>query len=152
MDRPSHNPLADRVHLAKSLDIERLASACGGRLKMVETKTEQIGDVTVVEISGRLHLGNSLSYAENSINRLIDGGTRKLVIDLTRLEYIDSSGLGMLIFCGGRMEQIGGKMRVAGAAGGVAHVFEVAQASRILQFDADLASACSNLSAQSAAG
>jgi anti-sigma B factor antagonist len=118
----------------------------------VETKTQQIGDVTVVEISGRLHLGNSLTYAENAINRLIEGGTRKLVIDLAKLEYIDSSGLGMLIFCGGRMEQNGGRMRVAGAGGTVARVFEIANASRILQFDADLESACRNLSAEGAAG
>jgi len=119
---------------------------------MPETKIQEIGDVTVVELSGRLHLGNSLTYAENAINRLIDGGTRKLVIDLARLDYIDSSGLGMLIFCGGHMEQSGGRMRVAGAGGGVARVFEIANASRVLQFDADLESACSNLSAQSAAG
>ena len=119
---------------------------------MVETKTQQIGDVTVVEMSGRLHLGNSLSYAENAINRLIDGGTRKLVIDLAQLEYIDSSGLGMLIYCSGRMQQSGGRMRVAGAGGPVARVFEIAQAGRVLQFDADLASACGNLSAEGAAG
>jgi anti-sigma B factor antagonist len=119
---------------------------------MIETKTQQIGDVTVVEMSGRLHLGNSLSYAENSINRLIDAGTRKLVIDLAQLEYIDSSGLGMLIYCGGRMEQGGGRMRVAGAGGPVARVFEIAHADRVLHFDADLASACANLTAESAAG
>ena len=76
---------------------------------MVETKTQQIGDVTVVEMAGRLNLGNSLSYAENAVIRLIDGGTRKLVIDLARLDHIDSSGLGMLILCGGRMEQSGGR-------------------------------------------
>src|SRR5580704_11457738 len=104
---------------------------------MVETKTQQIGDVTVVEMSGRLHLGNSLSYAENSINRLIDGGARKLVIDLARLDYIDSSGLGMLIYCSGRMELNGGRMRVAGAGGAVARVFEIAHADRVLHFDAD---------------
>jgi anti-sigma B factor antagonist len=119
---------------------------------MIETKTLLIDDVTVVEMSGRLHLGNSLSYAENAINRLIDDGTRKLVIDLARLDYTDSSGLGMLIYCSGRMEQSGGRMRIAGAGGAVARVFEVAQASRILHFDADVASACRNLSAQSAAG
>jgi anti-sigma B factor antagonist len=119
---------------------------------MTETKTQQIGDVTVVELSGRLHLGNSLTYAENAINRLIEGGTRKLAIDLAQLDYIDSSGLGMLIFCGGRMEQSGGRMRIAGASGTVARVFEIAHASRILQFDADLASACRNLSEESAAG
>jgi hypothetical protein len=50
------------------------------------------------------------------------------------------------------MEQNGGRMRVAGAGGTVARVFEIANASRILQFDADLESACRNLSAEGAAG
>jgi len=119
---------------------------------MVETKTQQIGDVMVVEMSGRLNLGNSLTYAENAINRLIEGGTRKLVIDLAHLDHVDSSGLGMLIFCGGRMEQSGGRMRVAGANEAVTRVFEIAHASRVLQFDKDLESACRNLSAEGAAG
>ena len=119
---------------------------------MVETKTQQIGDVTVVEMSGRLHLGNSLMYAENAINRLIDGGTRKLVIDLARLDHLDSSGLGMLIGCSGRMEQSGGRMRVACAGGAVSQVFELVHAGRILQLDADLESACRNLSTQSSTG
>lgn len=117
---------------------------------MVETKTQQVGDITVLTMSGRLHLGNSLSYAENAINRLIDGGTSKMVIDLTGLNYIDSSGLGMLIFCGGRMEQGGGRVRIAGASGSVARVFEIAHANRVLQFDDDLETACSRLSAESA--
>jgi anti-sigma B factor antagonist len=118
----------------------------------METKIQQLGDVTVVEISGRLHLGNSLTYAENAITRLIEGGSRKLVIDLAKLEYIDSSGLGMLIFSGGRMEESGGQMRVAGAGGSVARVFDISHAGRVLQFDPDLESACRNLSAESAAG
>jgi anti-sigma B factor antagonist len=119
---------------------------------MVETKIQQIGDVTVVELSGRLHLGNSLSYAENAINRMIDGGTRKMVIDLTALEYMDSSGLGMLIFCGGHMEQSGGQLRIAGASGAVSRIFGTANANRVLKFDADLASACRQLSPEGAAG
>jgi len=119
---------------------------------MVETNTEQIGDVTVVELNGRLLLGNSLGYAENLVNRLIDGGTRKLVIDLTRLEHIDSSGLGMLIFSSGKMEQHGGQMRLAGATGSVARVFDVGHADRVLKLDSSVAAACQNLADKSAAG
>jgi anti-sigma B factor antagonist len=118
---------------------------------MVETKSRQIGDVTVVELTGRLLLGNSLGYAENTVIRLIDSGTRKLVLDLTGLDHIDSSGLGMLILCGGRMEQAGGRMRVAAATPAVTRVFEISHADRVLQFDPDLATACRNLSEQSAA-
>ena len=119
---------------------------------MVETNTNLIGDVTVVALTGRLHLGNSLTYVENALNRLIEGGTRKLVLDLAQLEYIDSSGLGMLIGCNGRMEQQGGKMHVAGAHGAVSKVFDVVHANRILHLDADVESACTRLSAGSAAG
>ncbi|MGA2215994.1 MAG: STAS domain-containing protein [Bryobacteraceae bacterium] len=119
---------------------------------MAENKTHQIGDVTVVELSGRLHLGNSLTYAENAISRLIEGGTRKLVIDLTQLDYMDSSGLGMLIFSGGRMQESGGRLRVAGAKGTVARVFQIAHADQVLQFDVDLETACRNLAAEAAAG
>lgn len=118
---------------------------------MVETKISQVGDVTVVEMVGRLLLGNALGYAENTVNRLIDGGRRKLVLDLAGLDYIDSSGLGMLIFCSGRMEQVGGCMRIAGAAPSVAKVFEIAHADRVLQFDPDLETSCRNLANQSAA-
>jgi len=118
---------------------------------MVESKTRQIGSTTVVELTGRLLLGNSLGYAENAIKRLIDTGTLKLVLDLTSLDHIDSSGLGMLIFCSGRMEQAGGRMRIAGATPAVARVFAVAHADRILQIDPDLETSCRNLADQSAA-
>jgi len=43
-------------------------------------------------------------------------------------------------------------MRVAGAGGVVARVFEIVHASRILHLDADLESACRNLSAETATG
>jgi anti-sigma B factor antagonist len=112
---------------------------------MVETKIQQIGDVTIVSMSGRLSHGNSLSATETSVSRLIDGGTRKLVIDLSHLEYMDSSGLGMLIFCGGRMDQTGGRLRIAGANASVARVFDIAHANRVLQFDSDVESSCRRL-------
>ena len=76
----------------------------------------------------------------------------KVVIDLARLDYIDSSGLGMLIFCSGRMEQSGGRMRVAGAGASVARAFEVAHADRVLHFDSDLEAACQSLNAGNAPG
>ena len=115
---------------------------------MVETSIQQMGDVTVVVMKGRLRLGNSLGYAENTINRLIEAGTRKLVIDLSGVESIDSSGLGMLIYCGGRMEQTGGCVRIAGAVESVARVFEISHAARVLQMDPDVALACRHLSAE----
>jgi anti-sigma B factor antagonist len=72
------------------------------------------------------------------------------VIDLTAVDYIDSSGLGMLILCGGKMERTAGQLRVAGANDTVKRVFEIAHADRVLQFDPNLDSACRSLSAEGA--
>jgi anti-sigma B factor antagonist len=119
---------------------------------ITEAKTRRIEpDITVVEISERLNLGNILASNETSIKSLIEKGARKLVIDVTGLNYIDSSGIGMLVSSNGFMEQSGGRMRIAGARGAVAKAFEVVHMSRIVPLDADLESACRNLAAGSAA-
>jgi anti-anti-sigma factor len=107
-------------------------------------------DITVFEISGRLNLGNLLQSVEHSLHNLINSGVRKLVIDLTGLTSIDSSGVGMLVGCGGQMDRHGGQVRVAGAHGSVANVFEMVHMARIVPLDADLDSACRSLSSGSA--
>jgi anti-sigma B factor antagonist len=107
-------------------------------------------DLTVVELTGHLNLGNELMAVEAAIKRLIGDGARKLVIDVTRLDYIDSAGIGMLVGCNGQIERTGGKMRVAGAHGAVAKVFGVVHMDRIMPLDADVDAALRNLSAGSA--
>jgi len=118
---------------------------------MPQSKTRKVEpDLTVVELSGHLNLGNELMSVETAVKRLIDEGARKLVIDVTRLEYIDSAGIGMLVACNGQMDRAGGKMRVAGAQGTVAKSFEVVHMDRITSLDADVDAALGKLSADGA--
>ena len=102
-------------------------------------------DVTVVELTGHLNLGNELMSLEAAVKRLIQEGSRKLLIDLTRLDYIDSAGIGMLVGCHGQMDRAGGKMRVAGAQGSVSKAFDVVHLDRIMPLDADADAALGNL-------
>lgn len=118
---------------------------------IAETKTRRMEpDITIFEISGRLHMGNLLQSVESEIRGLIDGGVCKLVIDLTGLASIDSSGIGMLINCGGQMDRRGGQMRLAGAQGPVANVLAMVHMDRILPLDADPALACGSFSSRGA--
>jgi anti-sigma B factor antagonist len=102
-------------------------------------------DLTVVELTGHLNLGNELMTLEAAVKRIISEGARKLVIDVTRLDYIDSAGIGMLVGCNGQIERAGGKMRVAGAQGAVARTFEVVHMDRITSLDPDVDASCRNL-------
>ena len=111
----------------------------GSNIRQVEP------DVTVVELTGHLNLGNELMSLEAAVRRLIAEGARKLVIDVTKLDYIDSAGIGMLVGCNGQIDRAGGKMRVAGAQGTVARAFEVVHMDRITSLDPDVDTSCGNL-------
>jgi len=118
---------------------------------ITETKVRRVGpDITVVEISGRLNLGNSLITVETSIKRLVEEGARKIVIDLAKLNAIDSSGIGVLVSSSGHIEQGGGQMRIAGAQGAVASALGMVHVDRIAPLDADVESSCRCFSAGSA--
>ncbi|MEO8100374.1 MAG: STAS domain-containing protein [Acidobacteriota bacterium] len=108
------------------------------------TRTLEPG-ITVVEITGNLQVGKNLSSIEEAIHELIQGGARKLVVDLTGLEHIDSSGIGMLTGCRNKMQEAGGQMRLAGAHGVTVRVFAVIHMDEIMPVDADMAAACKAL-------
>ena len=113
---------------------------------ITETKTRQVEpDITVIEIAGRLSLGNVLLSLEHSLKRLIEEGARKLVIDVSSLESIDSAGIGMLVSCSGEIEQAGGRMRIAGARGSIAKAFDMIHIDRLATVDADVEAACRQL-------
>jgi anti-anti-sigma factor len=115
------------------------------------TKTHRVEpDITVFEISGRLSLGDLLQSVERSMQSLIQSGVRKLAVDLTGLTAIDSAAIGMLVSCGGQMDQSGGQMRLVGAQGPVAKVFEMVHMRRIVPLDPDLATACASFSSGAA--
>jgi anti-sigma B factor antagonist len=106
---------------------------------IVETDIRNLeGGVSLVSLRGRLNLGNLLQRLEHQLEDLIEGGTRKLVVDLSGLERTDSAGMGVLMQCAGRMEAAGGQMRIAGASGAVASAFGVVHMDRLVPLDSKL--------------
>lgn len=103
-------------------------------------------DITVLELIGRLTLGNRLTEVERSIKETIQNGCRKLVLDLSRLDFLDSSGVGMLVMCAAAMNQAGGQIRVAGANDRVTQVFVITNLGKVLPIMADADAACGSFS------
>lgn len=113
---------------------------------MLETEVFEIDpDITVVSCAGRFTLGTQLRLTESMINTLIQKGARKLVIDLTHTEIVDSAGLGVLMHIYGELEQLGGMMRVAGSNERVANLFQITHTNGILSIDPDLMSSVKHL-------
>ena len=79
----------------------------------VKLTTRQVGDVTVIDASGRITLGEGASTFRDSIRDLSSTGHKKLLLNLAEVSYIDSSGIG---------EMVSGFTTVTNSAGrGVGH-------------------------------
>jgi anti-anti-sigma factor len=102
-------------------------------------------DITVASLTGQLNLGNRLLEFEHNIKQHIQEGSRKLVLDLTGLTYIDSAGLGMVATCVGVMLRAGGKLVVVSAPGKITHMFEITRLDRIIDLYSDFDAAYQSL-------
>ena len=109
-------------------------------------------DITGVSCSGRFTLGTRLSETEALMHSLIENGTRKLVLDLTHVDFVDSAGLGIIMRVFGEIGQRGGQFRIAGAHQQVQRLFEITHTAAILSVDPDLVTSVKKLQNAQAAG
>ena len=63
----------------------------------IKTSTRQVGDVTVMDLSGRITLGEGSTMLRDNIRDLLGRGQKKILLNLGDVTYIDSSGIGELV-------------------------------------------------------
>ena len=64
---------------------------------MLQGTYREIGAIVIVDFSGRITLGEGSATLRRTIRELIDGGHRRIVLNLADVDYIDSSGIGELV-------------------------------------------------------
>jgi anti-sigma B factor antagonist len=60
-------------------------------------KERQAGDVTVLDMDGRITIGEGSVALRTTIRRLIEEGKKKVLLNMSGVGYIDSSGIGELV-------------------------------------------------------
>lgn len=63
----------------------------------MDITTRKVGDVTIVDFSGRLAIGVSDSVLPRIIGDVLGEGSKKILLNLSDMDYIDSNGLGELV-------------------------------------------------------
>ncbi|WP_067485688.1 STAS domain-containing protein [Actinomadura hibisca] len=104
----------------------------------VEHRTEQ--DLTVVTISGEIDVFTSPRLRELLLD-IIDNGGVHLVVDLSEVTFLDSTGLGVLVGIYHRLRARDGSMSFMGVNDRVRRVFHVTQLTKIFVLHDSLADA-----------
>jgi anti-anti-sigma factor len=103
--------------------------------------TRQVGSVAVIDVVGRVTLGDSATNLGKQIQQAIDSGSLQVLVNLAKVTYIDSSGLGELMGGYSKLSRISGQFKLTGVAKEVSYLFHVANLDRVLEIFSDEASA-----------
>ena len=60
-------------------------------------KSRRLDDVVILDLSGRITMGEGTVVLRDQIQKLLAAGDRKFLLNLADVDYIDSSGLGELV-------------------------------------------------------
>ena len=106
----------------------------------MDVTEETRGGVLVLRVGeARLDAAKAPAFRDELIRR-VEAGQTALVLDLSAVEFMDSSGLGALVSCVKRMGSRG-TLAVAGAKGAVARLFQLTRMDKVFALHDDVEAA-----------
>lgn len=106
----------------------------------------QAGTVTVLELTGRLTMGEGSDPLDSRLQALIGGGQRAVLLDCRQVESIDSRGLKTLVRALTSMERAGGKLKLLQPAPRLRQVLEFTRLQTVIEVFEDESQAIASFS------
>ena len=91
----------------------------------VKLTTREKGGVTIIDVNGKLTLGEGTGALRTKIRELADGGSKRIVLNMADVAYMDSSGLGELIGAHTTVVTAGGEIKLLNLAKRVHDLMEL---------------------------
>jgi anti-sigma B factor antagonist len=94
--------------------------------------------VSLVRLKGRLAYGNELQTLKTELAGMLAKRGAVVILDVSAIDYTDSSGIGALLYLDGVAKEAGASMRVAGVTRRVQEVLHMTHTDKILTLDPDV--------------
>jgi anti-sigma B factor antagonist len=103
--------------------------------------TRRVGDVVVMDVSGRITLGEGSSAMRGEIRALADKGDKKVLLNLGGVTYIDSAGLGELVSGYTSMVHVGGTLKLLSPTKRTKELLQITHTYKLFEVHEDEAEA-----------
>ena len=112
----------------------------------VKLTTRQVGDVTVIDATGRITLGEAASSFRDLIRDLATKGNKKILLNLSDVSYIDSSGIGEMVSSFTTVTNHGGQLKLLGLSKRVKDLLQITKLYTVFEVFDDEAAAVRSFS------
>lgn len=98
---------------------------------MLEIRESQEGEVCVIEVSGRIDSATA-GDLDRSCDQRIVGGARRILLDLSGIDYVSSAGLRVFLVVAKKLQKQGGRLALCNLAPVVREILAISGFDRIL--------------------
>ena len=81
-------------------------------MAQLSIKERQAGDVTILDLSGKITIGEGSVQLREAVRKLLDEGKKKVLLNLGDVSYVDSSGIGELVSSYTTTNNQGGQLKL----------------------------------------
>ena len=90
------------------------------------------GDVAIVDLTGRITLGEGCGVVRTTIRDLVNAGSRNILLNLHDVSYVDSSGLGEMAGSYVTVAKLGGQLKLVHSHKRIEHMLQVTKLYALL--------------------
>ena len=110
----------------------------------MKTTIRAIGDATVVDVRGKIEIGDECAALHELIIKQLGEGHKRIILNLADVKYIDSSGLGVLVSAFTTMRKQGGELKLVNLTKNVHDLMQITKLYTIFDIKNDEAAALSS--------
>ena len=107
----------------------------------IKVSTRQVDKVTIVDMSGRITLGEGSSTLRETVRDLVSKGQKKILLNLGDVSYIDSSGIGELVSSFTSVSNQGGSLKLLNLQKKVHDLLQITKLYTVFEVHTDEAAA-----------
>jgi anti-sigma B factor antagonist len=109
----------------------------------MKVSSRQVNGVTIVDLSGRITLGEGSVLLRDSVRDLVSKGQKKILLNLADVSYIDSSGIGELVSAFTTVRNQGGELKLLNLTKKVHDLLQITKLYTVFDIKEDEAAAVS---------
>lgn len=107
----------------------------------MKASERQVGNVTIIDLSGRITLGEESAVLRNLVRDAVTRGHKNILLNLADVSYIDSAGIGQLVSCFTSLRNQGGELKLMHLTKRVIDVLQITKLYTVFDIKDDESSA-----------
>ncbi|HXE07634.1 MAG TPA: STAS domain-containing protein [Acidobacteriaceae bacterium] len=112
----------------------------------MKVATRQVDGVTILDLSGRITLGEGSVTLRDAVRDALAKGSRKIILNLADISYIDSSGIGEMVSAFTSVKNAGGELKLLNLTKKVHDLLQITKLYTVFDVKDDEAKAVSSFS------